>query len=130
MTESMIERPPVDNPACPSKTRSFTGCMCAVTRFTPARAYIIRERTQASPRRRGSIAELGITAVELLPVDEFDESDCQFVNPMTGETLQNFWGYSPVVFLRHPRPAMPTTPRRMPPGMNSARWSMRSTRGN
>ena len=28
---------------------------------------------------------LGITAVELLPVHEFDENDCTFVNPMTGE---------------------------------------------
>ena len=42
--------------------------------------------------------ELGITAVELLPVDEFDENDCPFVNPMTGERLRNLWGYSPVAF--------------------------------
>jgi isoamylase len=41
---------------------------------------------------------LGITAVELLPVDEFDENDCAFVNPLTGEKLRNFWGYSPILF--------------------------------
>jgi glycogen operon protein len=41
---------------------------------------------------------LGITAVELLPVDEFDENDCPFVNPLTGEKLRNLWGYSPVAF--------------------------------
>ncbi len=41
---------------------------------------------------------LGITAVELLPVDEFDENDCPFVNPLTGENLKNYWGYSPIAF--------------------------------
>jgi isoamylase len=41
---------------------------------------------------------LGITAIELLPVDEFDENDCPFVNPMTGEKLRNLWGYNPVAF--------------------------------
>ena len=37
---------------------------------------------------------LGVTAVELLPIDEFDENDCPFVNPLTGEQLRNFWGYN------------------------------------
>ena len=41
---------------------------------------------------------LGITAVELLPVDEFDERDCRFVNPLTGEALRNFWGYNTIAF--------------------------------
>ncbi|MGC1720460.1 MAG: isoamylase [Isosphaeraceae bacterium] len=41
---------------------------------------------------------LGITAVELLPVDEFDENDCPFVNPLTGERLKNYWGYNPISF--------------------------------
>ena len=44
------------------------------------------------------LKELGITAVELLPVDEFDENDCAFVNPFTGEKLRNFWGYNPILF--------------------------------
>ncbi len=44
------------------------------------------------------LKELGITAVELLPVDEFDEDDCPFVNPLTGEKLRNFWGYNPLAF--------------------------------
>ena len=46
----------------------------------------------------GHLAELGITAVELLPIDEFDELDCPFVNPITGERLRNFWGYNTVAF--------------------------------
>jgi glycogen operon protein len=41
---------------------------------------------------------LGITAIELLPVDEFDENDCPFVNPMSGEKLVNYWGYNPIAF--------------------------------
>lgn len=41
---------------------------------------------------------LGITAVELLPVFEFDENETEFVNPRTGKTLTNYWGYSPASF--------------------------------
>ncbi len=41
---------------------------------------------------------LGVTAVELLPIDEFDENDCPFVNPLTGERLRNFWGYNTIAY--------------------------------
>ncbi|MCI0377765.1 MAG: glycogen debranching protein GlgX, partial [Gemmataceae bacterium] len=41
---------------------------------------------------------LGVTAVELLPVHEFDEDDCPFTNPLTGEKLRNFWGYNSIAF--------------------------------
>ncbi len=41
---------------------------------------------------------LGVTAVELLPVHEFDEDDCPFRNPRTGEKLRNFWGYNSIGF--------------------------------
>ena len=44
------------------------------------------------------LQELGITAVELMPVTEFDENDCTFKNPETGEQLKNYWGYSPLNF--------------------------------
>ena len=44
------------------------------------------------------LKELGITAVELMPVTEFDENDTVFTNPETGERLRNFWGYNPVSF--------------------------------
>lgn len=37
------------------------------------------------------LLELGITAVELLPVQQFDEQD---VNP----PLKNYWGYNPIAF--------------------------------
>src|SRR5262249_25110167 len=44
------------------------------------------------------LKSLGVTAVELLPIHEFDEVDCTFVNPQTGERLRNFWGYNSVAF--------------------------------
>ncbi|WP_310599046.1 glycogen debranching protein GlgX [Desulfobulbus sp.] len=44
------------------------------------------------------LTKLGITAVELMPVTEFDENEPIFTNPQTGERLKNFWGYSPLSF--------------------------------
>lgn len=44
------------------------------------------------------LKELGITAVELMPVQEFDEFENVNVNPLTGEKLKNFWGYSTISF--------------------------------
>jgi len=41
---------------------------------------------------------LGITAVELLPVFEFDECDCPFYDPITGAKHTNYWGYNPIGF--------------------------------
>ncbi len=44
------------------------------------------------------LKELGITAVELLPVAEFDELDVNRVNPENSEPLLNYWGYNPLSF--------------------------------
>ncbi|MBO4629686.1 MAG: glycogen debranching protein GlgX [Treponema sp.] len=44
------------------------------------------------------LRDLGITAVELLPVFEFDENETANSNPKTGETLVNYWGYSTIGF--------------------------------
>jgi len=44
------------------------------------------------------LKDLGITAVELLPVTEWDETDNRFINPATGERLLNYWGYNPLSF--------------------------------
>ena len=41
---------------------------------------------------------LGVTAVELLPIHEFEESDCPFFNPITKEPLRNLWGYDSIAF--------------------------------
>ena len=44
------------------------------------------------------LQELGVTAVELLPVFEFDEDEISGTNPLTGQQLINYWGYSPISF--------------------------------
>jgi len=44
------------------------------------------------------LKELGITAVELLPVFEFEETGIDNIDPETGEHLLNFWGYDPINF--------------------------------
>jgi glycogen operon protein len=44
------------------------------------------------------LKDLGVTAVELLPVFEFDENDIVGMNPFTGEKLKNVWGYNPIGF--------------------------------
>jgi isoamylase len=44
------------------------------------------------------LKQLGVTAVELLPIHEFDENDCPFSNPSTGTRLRNFWGYNSIAF--------------------------------
>jgi isoamylase len=41
---------------------------------------------------------LGITAVELLPVFQFDPGEYGGTNPLTGAPLSNYWGYSTVGF--------------------------------
>jgi len=57
--------------------------------------------SMVSPEKRGTYAgliekipylkDLGITAVELMPVYQFDEQDCP-------DGLSNYWGYSPISF--------------------------------
>ena len=44
------------------------------------------------------LRDLGVTALELLPVQEFDELENTHVNPRTGEPLQNYWGYNTISF--------------------------------
>jgi glycogen operon protein len=44
------------------------------------------------------LKDLGVTAVELMPVQEFNEHQVIGVNPHTGQPLRNYWGYDPVVF--------------------------------
>jgi glycogen operon protein len=44
------------------------------------------------------LKQLGITAVELLPIYEFEETDTDRINPVSGEGLLNYWGYHPISF--------------------------------
>jgi glycogen operon protein len=42
--------------------------------------------------------ELGITSLEFLPIQEFNEYEFPRIHPQTGEILTNYWGYSTVAF--------------------------------
>jgi glycogen operon protein len=44
------------------------------------------------------LKELGVTAVELMPVQEFNETSVTRKNPQTSQPLRNYWGYDPVAF--------------------------------
>jgi glycogen operon protein len=44
------------------------------------------------------LLELGVTAVELLPVHEFNEGEPTGLDPVTGNALTNFWGYQTLGF--------------------------------
>jgi glycogen operon protein len=44
------------------------------------------------------LKELGVNAIELMPIYEFDEFENSRLHPDTGERLYNFWGYSTVGF--------------------------------
>ncbi len=44
------------------------------------------------------LQSLGITAVELLPIHEFDENTCPFIDPISGSKLRNLWGYNSIAF--------------------------------
>jgi isoamylase len=42
--------------------------------------------------------ELGITAVELMPIQEFNATEAVAINPQTNTGLTNYWGYDSVGF--------------------------------
>ena len=44
------------------------------------------------------LRDLGVTAVELMPVFEFNHCQAAGIDPRTGKRLRNYWGYDPVVF--------------------------------
>ncbi|MCC7424638.1 MAG: glycogen debranching enzyme, partial [Planctomycetaceae bacterium] len=44
------------------------------------------------------LKDLGVTAVELMPVQEFNEAQSFRSDPHTGARLKNFWGYDPISF--------------------------------
>lgn len=44
------------------------------------------------------LKKLGVTAVELMPIQEFDEYENTNVNPRTGARMENYWGYSTIGF--------------------------------
>lgn len=64
-------------------------------------AFTSNSNSGLTPEKRGTFAgltekipylkDLGITAIELMPIQQFDENDAR-------EGLSNYWGYSPLAF--------------------------------
>jgi glycogen operon protein len=55
------------------------------------------------------LQSLGVTAVQLMPVLEFDELDQTHKHPRTGALLHNYWGYSPLSYFA-PKASYATRP--------------------
>lgn len=70
--------------------RSFTQSETSGVKFKGTYAGIVEKIPY--------LKELGINAVELMPVFEFDEFENSRIHPDTGEKLYNYWGYSTVAF--------------------------------
>ncbi len=45
------------------------------------------------------LKDMGVTSLELLPVQEFDEFENPRSDPGSGKRLSNFWGYSTIAFM-------------------------------
>ena len=44
------------------------------------------------------LKDLGVTSLEFLPLQEFNENELSNINPITRKKLVNYWGYSTVAF--------------------------------
>ena len=80
------------------RLRSSTSCTSAASPATRRRASRHPGTFRGLVEKIPYLKWLGVTAVELMPMFEFDECDCPFTNPETGEKLVNFWGYNPIAF--------------------------------
>jgi glycogen operon protein len=70
--------------------RGFTCCPSSLTAHPGTFAGLVE--------RIPYLQSLGVTAVELLPIHEFDETDCPFTDPATGRPNRNLWGYNSIAF--------------------------------
>lgn len=85
-----LEIPPEDQIIYEMHLRSFTCDQSSGVKH-PGTFAGLREKISY-------LKELGVNAVELMPIYEFDEFENSRQSPITGETLYNYWGYSTVGF--------------------------------
>jgi glycogen operon protein len=85
-----IETPAEDLVIYEAHVRSFTRHPSAGVKFPGTYAALIEKIPY--------LTELGVNCVELMPVYEFDEFENARADPVTGETLYNYWGYSTIGF--------------------------------
>ncbi|MGF1492661.1 MAG: glycogen debranching protein GlgX [Microcoleaceae cyanobacterium] len=85
-----LETPPEDLIIYEMHVRSFTKHHSSQVKYPGTFAGI---RAKIS-----YLKELGINAIELMPIFEFDEFEHSRPSPINGEMLLNYWGYSTVGF--------------------------------
>lgn len=85
-----LETPTEDLVVYEMHVRSFTRHPTSGVKFPGTYAAMIEKIPY--------LKKLGINCVELMPVYEFDEFENSRPNPLTGETMYNYWGYSTVAF--------------------------------
>ncbi|MBA4387305.1 MAG: glycogen debranching enzyme GlgX [Verrucomicrobia bacterium] len=85
-----LEKPIEDLVIYEMHVRSFTMHKSSGAKFPGTYAAIMEKIPY--------LKQLGVTCVELMPVYEFDEFENSRQNPVTGETMYNYWGYSTVGF--------------------------------
>jgi glycogen operon protein len=88
--DRQLELPAEDLIIYEMHVRGFTRDQSSGVKF-PGTYAAIREKIPY-------LLSLGVNAVELMPIQEFDEHENDFYNPLTGERLMNYWGYSTVGF--------------------------------
>jgi glycogen operon protein len=88
--DRQLELPAEDLIIYEMHVRGFTRDQSAGVKF-PGTYAAIREKIPY-------LLELGVNAVELMPIQEFDEHENDFYNPFNGQRLLNYWGYSTIGF--------------------------------
>ena len=88
--DRQLELPAEDLVIYEMHVRGFTHDPSSDVRF-PGTYAAIREKIPY-------LLSLGVNAVELMPIQEFDECENSFHNPYSGVQLMNYWGYSTVGF--------------------------------
>ena len=94
----------------------------------PSGVDATRARTSASIEKIPYLKSLGVTAVELLPVFEFDEDEISGTNPLTGQQLDQLLGLQPDRLLRPARGLLRRARRGLATSASSGTWSRPSTR--
>jgi isoamylase len=83
-----------------SKTVIYEGPCSRLHHSSQDRAWTIPGTYRGLMEKIPYLKALGVTAVELMPVQEFNEHSCDAPESSPNQALKNYWGYDPVQFLR------------------------------
>lgn len=98
--DSPLEIPPEDLIIYETHVRGFTNSPSSEATYPGTYAGIVEKIPY--------LKSLGINAIELMPIYEFDEFENSRINQSTGERLYNYWGYSTLGFFA-PKAALAAT---------------------